>query len=114
MTEVLPKAGPAPIINIGESHQFTLKNGLKVIVVEDHKFPLITYSLNLNIDPVDEGNATGYVQLVGDMMRAGTANRTKDQIDEEADFIGYLQAKCQRYLCKKPESTQFNPSESNY
>jgi len=83
-----PKAGPAPIINIGESHQFTLKNGLKVIVVEDHKFPLITYSLNLNIDPVDEGNATGYVQLVGDMMRAGTANRTKDQIDEEADFIG--------------------------
>ena len=34
-----PKAGPARQVEIGKSNQFTLANGLKVIVVENHKLP---------------------------------------------------------------------------
>ena len=30
-----PKYGPAPVINLGKPSTFTLKNGLKVIVVEN-------------------------------------------------------------------------------
>jgi hypothetical protein len=33
-----PKAGPAPTINLGKPQTFELKNGLKVMVVENHKF----------------------------------------------------------------------------
>src|SRR5690554_7948719 len=72
-----PAAGPAPQINIGESQQFTLKNGLQVFVVEDHKLPMVSYSLTLNTGAVPEGEATGYVELVGDLMRAGTTSRSK-------------------------------------
>lgn len=83
-----PAAGPAPQINIGESQQFTLKNGLQVFVVEDHKLPMVSYSLTLNTGAVPEGEATGYVELVGDLMRAGTTSRSKAEIDEAVDFIG--------------------------
>lgn len=83
-----PKPGPAPIVNIGDYQMFTLSNGLKVIVVENHKTPVITWQLTLDIDPVIEGDAKGYVDLAGQLMRTGTKSRTKQQIDEEIDFIG--------------------------
>lgn len=83
-----PKPGPAPTINIGDYSSFTLPNGLKVIVVENHKVPVISWQLTLDIDPVMEGDAKGYVDLTGDLLRAGTKNRSKAQLDEEIDFIG--------------------------
>jgi predicted Zn-dependent peptidase len=83
-----PEPGPAPEIKIGDYQSFELKNGLKVFVVENHKVPMVTYSLALDNDPVLEGDKAGYVSMTGDLLRAGTTNRTKDQIDEDIDFIG--------------------------
>lgn len=83
-----PKPGPAPVINIGDYKMFSLPNGLKVIVVENHKTPVISWQLTLDVDPVMEGDSKGYVDLAGQLMRSGTKNRTKQQIDEAIDFIG--------------------------
>src|SRR3546814_7811562 len=46
-----PEPGPAPQINIGDPAKFTLPNGLKVFVVENHQLPRVTYSLVLERDP---------------------------------------------------------------
>ncbi len=85
---IRPNPGPAPKIQIGDYKLFTLDNGLKVIVVENHKIPKITYQLSLDIDPVIEGNQAGYVSITGDLLRAGTTTKTKAEIDEAIDFIG--------------------------
>ncbi|MGM0407883.1 MAG: M16 family metallopeptidase, partial [Bacteroidota bacterium] len=85
---VRPEPGPAPEIKIGEHQSFTLDNGLKVIVVENHKVPVVSFQLTLDVDPVMEKDAVGYVSLTGGLLRAGTANRTKPEIDEQVDFIG--------------------------
>jgi zinc protease len=37
-----PKPGPAPKINIGKPQTFELKNGLKVLVVENNKLPRVS------------------------------------------------------------------------
>ena len=83
-----PKAGPAPVIKIGEAETFTLANGLKVFVVENDKLPRVSFTLVFERDPLFEGDKAGLTGFVGQMMKAGTTNRTKDQIDEEVDFIG--------------------------
>lgn len=83
-----PEPGPAPKINIGDAETFTLPNGLKVFVVENHKLPRVTYSLVLDRSPLFEGDKAGLTGLVGDMLMGGTQKRTKDQIDEEIDMIG--------------------------
>jgi len=83
-----PEAGPAPQINIGDAETFTLPNGLKVFVVENHKLPRVNYSLVLDRSPLFEGDKAGLTSLVGDMLMGGTQGRTKDQIDEEIDMIG--------------------------
>ncbi len=83
-----PPPGPAPKINIGEYKKFKLPNGLQVFVVENNKLPMVAYSLTLELDPIFEGDATGYVSMAGSLMRSGTTTRTKAQIDDAVDFIG--------------------------
>lgn len=83
-----PIGGPAPKIQLGDYDIFTLKNGMKVLVVENHKIPKISYSLSLVIDPIVEGHKAGYVSIAGDLLEMGTANRSAQQIAEEVDFIG--------------------------
>jgi zinc protease len=86
------KGAPAPAaprsIQLGEYTSFDLANGLKVIVVENHKLPRVSYQLSLNNDPLVEGEKAGYTSFAGDLMSKGTTSRTKSQIDEAIDYIG--------------------------
>jgi predicted Zn-dependent peptidase len=83
-----PEPTPAKEINIGEPTTFTLKNGLKVFVVENHKLPRVAFSLTFDRDPILEGDKAGYVSMAGQMLMKGTKNRTKAELDEDIDFIG--------------------------
>ena len=85
---VVPPPGPAPKIQLADYKMFELKNGLKVIVVENNKRPVVSFNLTLERDPVLEGENTGYVSAAGQLMRTGTKTRTKDQLDKDIDFIG--------------------------
>ena len=85
---VLPAPGPAPKIEFTDPATFTLDNGLKVFVVPNDKLPRVAFYLILNRDPLFEGDNAGLTSFVGDMMMAGTTSRTKEQLDEEIDFIG--------------------------
>lgn len=84
----IPASGPAPEIKIGDAETFTLDNGLKVFVVNNDKLPRVSFSLVLDRDPLFEGDKAGLTGFVGQMLTSGTTNRTKDQLDEEIDFIG--------------------------
>ncbi len=83
-----PEPGPAPEIHLGKYESFVLPNGLKVFVVENHKLPRVAYSLVINRDPVLEGDQSGYLEATGNLLRTGTKTKTKDQLDQEIDFIG--------------------------
>jgi zinc protease len=83
-----PKPAPAREIKIGDYQSFSLKNGLQVFVVENHKLPRVQFSLQLKNDPIMEKEKTGYVELTGQLIGTGTTTRTKAQLDEEVDFIG--------------------------
>ena len=63
----MPKSGPAPVINIKKPESFTLKNGLKVMVVENHKLPRVSYNLTLDNSPYAEGDKKGVSDLLSAM-----------------------------------------------
>lgn len=83
-----PKAGPARPVEIGESHQFSLANGLRVIVVENHKLPQISYQLTIDRDVMQEKEKSGLSDITGTLLAAGTATKTKAEIDESVDYLG--------------------------
>ncbi len=83
-----PVPGPAPVIQLGKYESFTLANGLKVFVVTNKKLPRVAVNLVLDYVPPLEKEAAGLAEITGQMLRTGTQTRTKDQIDEEIDFMG--------------------------
>lgn len=84
----LPEPGEPRPIEIGDYESFELKNGLKVFIIENHKLPRVTFRLQLDREPILEGEKAGYLGMVGQLMERGTTSRTKEQLDEEIDFIG--------------------------
>ncbi len=83
-----PKAGPAPVISIKDPAIFNLPNGITVIVVENHKLPRVSASLNIDRGPVLEGEKAGILDITGQMLGEGTTKTPKAKFDESIDFIG--------------------------
>lgn len=83
-----PEAGPAPVVEFGDFEKFTLDNGLRVILVEDHDRPLVSVAINFIVDPYMQGDKTGESEFFGELWSKGTASRTAEQINNEVDFLG--------------------------
>lgn len=85
---VRPKPGPAPIIKLGETKSFTLDNGLKVFVVENHKLPTVSMDIQFDIKPELEGDMTGFHDMMSELLTSGTKTRSNDEFNKQIDFIG--------------------------
>jgi zinc protease len=83
-----PKPGPAPKINIKKPVSFVLPNGLKVLVVEDHKLPRVSYNLSIDNAPYAEGNKKGVDDLTSSLIGNGSMKISKDVFNDEIDFLG--------------------------
>ena len=83
-----PPAGPAPQVDLGEYQSFTLPNGMRVIIVENHRFPMVSAQVRFDIPPILQGEKAGYHDLLGELLTSGTINRSKQRIDELVDGCG--------------------------
>lgn len=83
-----PKPGPAPQINLKEPVRFELNNGLKVMVVENHKLPRVSMQLTLDNPPILQGDKAGVSDLTSSLLGKGSKSVPKDDFYEEVDFLG--------------------------
>ena len=83
-----PKPGPSPVINIKKPQSFTLPNGLQVLIVENHKLPKVSFSLNIDNTPYAEGSKKGVSSLTSSLIGNGSKKISKDAFNEEIDFLG--------------------------
>ncbi|WP_305983568.1 M16 family metallopeptidase [Roseivirga thermotolerans] len=84
----LPEPAPAREIEIGDYEKFKLKNGLTVIVVENDKLPTLSWTLTFDAGVITEGDKAGYTGIFGQVMEAGTKSKSKEELNEEIDFMG--------------------------
>ena len=83
-----PKPGIAPTIKIGKPVTFQLENGLKVMVVENHKLPRVSFNLTIDNAPYAEGTKKGVSDMTSALIGSGTTKISKDAFNEEIDFLG--------------------------
>ncbi|HLV91882.1 MAG TPA: pitrilysin family protein [Aequorivita sp.] len=83
-----PIPGPAPIVNLAEPITFKLDNGLTVLVVENHKLPAVRAQLLIDNPIHASGDKAGVEGIFSAMMGNGTTNISKDEFNEEVDFLG--------------------------
>ncbi|WP_394366697.1 M16 family metallopeptidase [Blattabacterium cuenoti] len=75
-------------INVEKPKFFQMENGLKVLIVENHKLPLVRIGLELDSKPFLEKDKAGIKKVFGHMLRSGTENYTKEKLDDIIDYMG--------------------------
>lgn len=83
-----PKPGNPPVVNIKKPQTFVLANGMKVLIVENHKLPRVSFNLTLDNAPFTEGNKKGVDELTSSLIGNGTKKTAKEAFNEEIDFYG--------------------------
>ncbi len=93
MTEDFRKSAPAPLapvaFNIPQPFETTLANGLKLVIFEDKKLPLISFRLFLRSGDIHEpANFAGLNSAVASMLSEGTESYTSKRFAEEIERLG--------------------------
>jgi zinc protease len=66
-----------------------LKNGLTLLLMEQHEVPLVSFSAAIRAGAVsDPAGKEGIASVTAGLLRKGTKSRTADQLSAELDFIG--------------------------
>src|SRR5436190_21899623 len=77
-------------VKLPKAVETTLDNGLTVLILEDHRFPVVNVSLNISgaggiLEPADK---PGLANITAQMLREGTKTRNSRQIAEDIDKLG--------------------------
>ena len=69
--------------------KFTLANGFEVILVEDHRLPLVAFNLWVHAGPRNEARGqTGFAHLFEHLMFAGSRHVPRGEFDKFVDAAG--------------------------
>src|SRR5436190_23590201 len=86
---VLPKAEAAKPISAGEVQKFQLSNGLRVLVREDARLPLVAMGAVFRSGLLAETPQTnGITRLMAKVLLKGTKTRTAEQIANQIEAVG--------------------------
>jgi len=83
-----PQAAAAPEIDFGDVKEFTLPNGLHVLVIENHKLPRVSVSLKLDNPLSTQGSKVGAKSLLTAMLGKGSISIPKDDFEAQIDQMG--------------------------
>ncbi|HLH32638.1 MAG TPA: pitrilysin family protein [Terriglobia bacterium] len=77
-------------VTLPRATEATLSNGLTVLIMENHRLPMISMQLNISgAGPIFEpANMPGLANITAQMLRQGTKTRTSVQIAEQAALLG--------------------------
>ena len=82
-----PEAGPPPEITFPPYETFTLKNGLKVFLVQDPR-PSVTLRLLVRGGNALDNDMTGLADAVADLITNGAGSLSASEFADQIDFIG--------------------------
>ncbi|HEU4391377.1 MAG TPA: pitrilysin family protein [Blastocatellia bacterium] len=87
--ELPPKAGPIKPFAFPAIREKKLQNGLAVMLVEDHRAPIVTFNMAVNAGDVrDPSGLEGLAEATADLLTQGAGSRTARELAEEVESIG--------------------------
>ncbi len=77
-------------VTLPRATEATLSNGLTVLIMENHRLPLVSLQFNISGAGAifEPANSPGLASITAQMLREGTKGRTSVQIAEQSDLLG--------------------------
>ena len=76
-------------VRFPKPQEFTLPNGMKVMILEDHKLPTVSMSMRIAAGSFFEpAEKQGLASMVASMLSEGTKARTSQKLAAEVDSLG--------------------------
>jgi len=93
MTQAFLRSAPEPLtpleFNIPGFFETRLDNGLRVVIIQDGRLPLVSYRLAFNWGDVnDPEGLTGVTSAIASMLNEGTINYSSRQLADEIERLG--------------------------
>lgn len=108
----LPPLEPPPAVKFPAVQEFTLSNGLKVMLAQRTSVPVVNMRLMLDAGYAsDQFSKAGVSQLAMNMLREGTKNKTSIQI---SDDLGNLGASLSTYSDVDNSFVSMNALKANF
>ncbi len=86
---VPPETGSPPAVSLPQATEFSLGNGLRVVLVEKHEVPVVAIELQLRGGASAETRGqAGLSALTADLLDEGTASRSAMEIAGEIERLG--------------------------
>ena len=91
---VPPKAGPERPLKLPEPREVSLKNGLRLVMVEDHRAPIVTvfagvpFKLPRSSDIETLTKEVALAEATGELITEGAGSRTSEQLAREVETLG--------------------------
>ncbi len=106
------KFPPLPSLEVPKPEEFTLSNGIRVFLLEDHELPLVSGGALIRTGNLfDPASKHGVAQLTGEVLRSGgTKSKTGDQIDEDLENVA---ASVESQIGESSGSVSFNCLKEN-
>ncbi|CAN5505737.1 hypothetical protein BH10ACI1_BH10ACI1_04250 [soil metagenome] len=91
--EEFRKTAPAPLapvpFNIPQPFETVLENGLKIVIFEDRRFPLVSFRLAFSVgNSKDSSDEVGLTSAMVSMLNEGTLNHTSKELAEKIERLG--------------------------
>jgi zinc protease len=83
-----PPVAPAPAFKLPAWTVDTLSNGVRLIMVEKHGLPIVSFSIHFEGGTNQLGSKQGVGPFVSAMMREGTDTRSADQLNDDLALLG--------------------------
>jgi zinc protease len=83
-----PAPGPVPKSAFPAFSETHLKNGLRVVIVENHKQPLVYFRTLILSGNAQDRQAIGAASAVSALLEQGTKTRSAEDIAKKLDFYG--------------------------
>jgi len=77
-------------VKLPRATEATLSNGLTVLIIEDHRLPLVSiqYSIGASGPVFEPANMVGLARITAQMMTEGTKTRSSLKISEDVERLG--------------------------
>ncbi|RYY00526.1 insulinase family protein, partial [bacterium] len=84
-----PAKGKSPDLKLPTIWTDSLDNGLKIYAIEQNELPMVNFSMTIQGGMLLENQGKiGVSNLLAQLMKEGTKNKTPEELEEELDLLG--------------------------